>query len=247
MNTETYRLTLEDGTFFEKEFPVPAIESPELRTHRACREIIMNLQGNAAKPVGFCLLLDDGSGDAYYLDDVLEVVLKNLGYNLDGQYCDLPESTEEDILDSDLQAARDSLRKATLQQLCYRAIEVMNVGAPDGPEGDQIKGYLHDMHIEIVKRVAFWAFIVLALAYCAAIGGGVLVMCLAGGIIETSALHWTQGLFGAGVIGAALGIANKRLIALENWAATWGANLAARRRKSLTARRKKEPEHRDDE
>jgi hypothetical protein len=120
-----------------------------------------------------------------------------------------------------------------LAQLCHQATEIMNAGTPAGQEGEQIKGYLHDLNIEIVNRVALWALITPLIALSAAFGGGMLTLHLAGGTMAKAALNGLQGACAAAVIVAALGIANKKLIALENWAATWAANLAKRRREEL--------------
>ena len=156
--------------------------------------------------------------------------------------CDwMNEPTEDNILDADLPAARDTLPGMKFAQLCRQAIEIVNAVIPGGQEGEHIKGYLNDLNLEIIKRVAFWALITLLLALSAVFGGGMLTLHLAGGTMVKAAPNGLQGTYAAAVIVAAvimaaLGIANKKLIALENWAATWVANLAARTREDIECR-----------
>jgi len=144
---------------------------------------------------------------------------------------------EKNILDGDLQDARDALKDMKLERLCGQAIEIMNAPVPDGPGGEQIKSYLRELNAEIIKRVAFWAAIVLCVAWAVAVCGGALTLYAWGGTMPTVALHGAQAFYAAVIIVAALGIANKKLIALENWAATWAANLVKRRREKLEQKR----------
>ena len=143
------------------------------------------------------------------------------------------EPSEENILDGELRAARDTTPGMKLAQMCSQAIEIMNAGTPDDQDGEQIKRYLGDLNLEIIKRVAFWALITLVLALSAVFGGGMLTSHITNGTIAKAALNGLLGTYAAAVIVAALGIANKKLIVLENWVATWAANLAARKRGEL--------------
>jgi len=176
-----------------------------------------------------------------YLDDVEEMLETTCGYydqddDWAGLYCDPPEPTEKNILDGELQDARDILKDMKLERLCGQAIEIMNAPMPDGPDGEQIKSYLCDMNTEIIKRAVFWTLITLCIAWAVVVIGGALTLHAWGGTMPTSALHGMQAFYAATVIVATLGIANKKIKALENWAATWAANLAKRRREELERR-----------
>jgi hypothetical protein len=153
-----------------------------------------------------------------------------------GQYCDSPERPKENILDDDLPPARADLPGMKLEQLCNQAIEIANAPPIERPGQGQVERYLHDLNLEIIKRVVFWTLITLLLALSAAAGGGALTLHLMGGTMLKSLLNGSQIAFAAAVLMGALGIANKKLIVLENWASTLGANAAKRRREELERR-----------
>ena len=140
---------------------------------------------------------------------------------------------EENILDADLPAASDALPDMKFTNLCHMAIEIANGPPLEGPGKEQVTEFLRDINLEIAKRTTFWTLIVATIAYAACVASGVIALYLAGGVMLASSQRWIQGGFTAGAVVAAAGIANKRLIALENWAATWAANLAMRRREGL--------------
>ena len=150
----------------------------------------------------------------------LSVMDDDCGYFDDND--DWTELKEENILDADLPAAQDTMQEMSLQQLCYHATEIMTNELPE-QHREQVEDYVRDLNIEIVKRVAFWAAVMLLTAYCLAMGSGVLFQHLAGGIVEMSSLHRVQGVFGAGAIIAWLVACNKKMIALERWAKAWAS------------------------
>jgi|GEM_PF-6606533 len=220
--TSAYRLTMADGTFFEKEFP--ATNSPDddiPQFYDACREMVTRVIGKAARPVEFCALLP-GCEKGYELNDVLNETLIVLGCT--------NEPLAPNILDNKLPYASDGLPGLKLTQLCHQAIEIMNVGIAKDQEGEQIREYLRNLNLEILKRVALGTLITLLLALAAAFGGGVLTLYAWGGTMLKSVLNGMEIVYAASVIVAALGIANKKLTALEDWASAWAANQEARRR-----------------
>jgi len=223
MNSNIYRLTMEDNSFFEKEFPATnSPEEDEAQFHDACRDMVARTINKAICPTGFSVLLPGCDGNGYEPNDVLGETLAEIIYS--------NELPEPDILAGDLPYASDDLPSLKLEQLCHQAIEIMNTGTPKGKEGEKIKLYLYNLNLEIIKRVAFWTLITLLLALAAAFGGGVLTLYAWGGTMLKSVLNGMEIVYAASVVVAALGIANKKLTALEDWTAAWAANQEARRR-----------------
>ena len=162
------------------------------------------------------------------------------GVRLNGQTPECPE--EKNILDCDLPAASAAPSKLKLPQLCGQAIEIMSAGLPGGPDGERVSEYLHDLNLEIVKRVAFVALITLLSATVAFIGSGMVVIHVLDGTIAQLYLSGIPGAFTAAVIMAPILIFHKKMIVLEDWAATWAANLAARWRGRLERRQREKSE-----
>ena len=140
---------------------------------------------------------------------------------------------ERDILDGELENARDELQRMKLERLCYMAMEIDSEGASEGPDGEKIKGFLGDINTAIIRRTAFWAAVIGLIAYVAAVAGGALALHLSGGLMLTKWFTVTQEAFAAGALLVAAGIANRKLIALGDWASTVAANAAARRGEAL--------------
>jgi len=240
-DTNTYRLTLADGTFFEKEYP--ATDDSEGDALNACWAMILRLPKSTCateQGVNFCQLID-GCENAYDLHDVLAATLVSLGY-YPNKLPPEPENTRTNILDGDLPTASADLSDLKLAQLCDQAVEIMNTGTPDGSEGEQVAKYLRDLNAEVIKRMAFGVFISLCAAALAAIGGGMLTLHAWGEFVSKTMLNGLQFFYAASVIVFVLGLSNKQMVALQNWAGLLGVSAAKQRREELERRAREKSE-----